>query len=241
MIGVVLVAVLSGAPLGACADLTACRFKVGDEPALKEAMAALGLTSGELKAEPLKKPAGDLAFSLGFTRVGEQVVVKAVSLHRAASYGEGSAKVMAVKKPEWKQRALVSALKVAIPKALADLSARIAGVRKVTLSAQLTGLDAKTRDHVERSLFPCIKGLFDQVGPLTTAEVTAGYLDESLEYLPEKDEPRVSLDWQVARVRSAILGGTRSKCSVAGSPLQGWSTFVTADVLNGAVVVSFKR
>jgi hypothetical protein len=114
-------------------------------------------------------------------------------------------------------------------------------VRKVTLSAQLTGLDAKGRDHVEKSLLPCLKSLFDLVGAVTTPAMEAGYLDESLEYLPEKDEPRVSLDWQVARVRSAILGGIRAKCSVAGSPLQGWSTRVAADQINGAVVVSFKR
>jgi hypothetical protein len=242
MIGVVLVAVLSGAPIGACADRTACRFKLADDPSLQQALAALGLTSGELKAEPLKKPAGDLAFSVSFTRVDDQVVVKAVSLHRPPSiYGEGAAKVLPVNKPEWKQRALVSALKVALGAALEDLAGRISGVRKVKLSAQVNGLNLKTREHVEKSLLPCLKSLFDLVGPVTSAEEQSGYLDESLEYLAEKDEPRVSLDWQAARLRAAILGGTRSKCSVAGSPLQGWSTFVTADALNGAVVVSFKR
>ena len=242
MIAVVLVALLSGAPIGACADRAACRFKVGDEPALKEGLEGLELIAGELKAEPLKRPGGDLAFSLSLVQTGQTVVVKAVSLQRpAAIYGEATAKVLAVGKPEWRQRALVSAVKVAIPKALEDLAARISGVRKLMLSAQLSGLDLKTREHVERSLLPCLKSLFDLVGPVTSPASQAGYLDEALEYLPEKDEPRVSLDWQVARVRSAMLGGLRSKCSVAGGPLQGWSTFVAADALNGAVVVSFKR
>jgi hypothetical protein len=242
MIASVLILVLSGAPIGACADRAACRFKVGDDAALKEALAGLELTAGELKAEPLKKAGGDLAFALSSSRQGEQVVVKATGLQRAATvYGEGAAAVMAVKKPQWKQRALVSALKVAIGRALEDLAARISGVRKVTLSAQLTGLDLKGREHVERSLLPCLKGLFDLVGPVTSPVVSAGYLDEPLEYLPEKDEPRVALDWQVARVRAAMLAGPRSKCSVAFGPLQGWSTLVNADVLNGAVVVSFKR
>lgn len=242
MIGLVLVAVLSGAPIGACADRAACRFKLGDEPGLKEALAGLGLTAGELKAQPLQRPGGDLAFSLALTRQGDQLVVRAVSLHRpAAIYGEGAAKVAAVPKPEWKPRAQVSAAKVAIGKALEDLAARISGVRKVTLSAKLSGLDLKSREHVESALLPCLKSLFDLVGPITAPSAQAGYLDEALEYLPEKDEPRESLEWQVARVRAAMLGGTRSTCSVAGGPLQGWSTFVTADPLNGAVVVSFKR
>jgi len=232
--------VLSAAPMGACADRAVCRFTVSDE--LKEAAAGLGLVAGELKAEPLKKPSGDVAFALTSAVAAGQVGVKAVSLHRAAAvYGEASAKVMAVKKPEWKQRALVSAQKVAIAKAMEDLTARIAGVRKVTLSAQLSGLDEKGRDHVEKSLMPCLKGLFDLVGALSVPGVSAGYFDEVLEYLPEKDEPRVSLDWQVARVKAAIIGGPRAKCGVAGTSLQGMAALVTADPVNQAVVVRFKR
>ncbi len=242
MIGVVLWAALSAAPLGACADRAACRFKVTEQPELTDALAGLGLTVGELKAEPLKRPGGDTAFSLTLTRQAEQVVVKAVSLQREASlYGEGAAKVRPVPKPEWKQRALVSAVKVAVVKALEDLAGRISGVRKVTISAQLSALDLKTKEHVEKSLMPCLKSLFNLVGPVTSPTLEAGYLDETLEYLPEKEEPRLSLEWQVARVRSAMLSGPRAVCSVAGSPLQGWSSFVAADALNGAVVVSFKR
>lgn len=234
--------ILTGVPVGACADKAACRFKVGDEPALKDALAALQLATGELKAEPLKKPSGDLAFALTLSLKGEQVSVRAVSLHRpAAIWGEGVAKVAAVPKSEWKQRALVSAVKVAVGRALEDLQQRIAGVRKVTLSAQLNGLDLKGREHVEQSLLPCLKSLFDLVGPISVPAVAAGYLDEAIEYLPEKDEPRESLHWQVARVRSAMLGSARSKCSVVSTPLQGWSTIVTADELNTAVVVSWKR
>lgn len=228
--------VLAAAPLGPCGDRAVCRFTVPDE--LKEAAVGLGLVVGELKAEPLKKPLGDVAFAL--TATGP--TVKALSLHRpAAIYGEAAAKVMAVKKPEWKQRALVSAQKVAIVKAMEDLAARISGVRKVTLSAQLSGLDEKGRDHVEKSLMPCLKGMFDLVGALSASTVNGGYVDETLEYLPEKDEPRVSLDWQVARVKAAIIGGPRAKCGVAGTSLQGMSTLVSADTVNQAVVVRFKR
>ena len=130
MIGVVLWAVLSAAPLGACADRAACRFKVVEQPGLTEALAGLGLAVGELKAEPLKRPGGDTAYSLTLTRTEDQLVVKAVSLQREASlYGEGAAKVWSVPKPEWKQRALVSAMKVAVVKALDDLAGRISGVR----------------------------------------------------------------------------------------------------------------
>ncbi len=242
MSAIILCAVLTATPLGACADRALCRFKLSDEPALKEALNGLSLTAGELKVEPLKRPGGDVAFGLTMASNGREVVVKVVSLHRKDTlYGEARAKVMAVSRPEWKERALVSAARVAIPRALEDLAGQISGVRKVTLSAQVSGLDLKAREHVERSLLPCLKSLFDLVGPVTSAEAAAGYLDESLEYLPAKDEPRASLDWQVSRMKSAMLGGVRSKCAVSGSPLQGWSTFVTSDVLNGAVVVSWKR
>ncbi len=241
MIAAALVAVLGAAPLGACADRAACRFTTADA-ALQEALTGLGLTVGELKAAPLKRPGGDLAFSLSAALTGQTVVVKAVSLQRPATiWGEGTARVLPVEKPQWKDRALRSAYKVAVPKALEDLRARIEGRRKLTLSLKVSGLDAKTRDHAEKSVLPCLKALYELVGPVTTPEVSGGYLNEAIEYLPEKDEPREPLLWQVGRVREAMLGGIRSKCSVAGTPLQGWSTRVAADELNGAVVVSFSR
>ena len=168
MIAWVAALVFAAPPLGACADRAACRFKA--EGPMAEAVAGVGLVVGELpKAEPLKKAGGDLAFAAAFTATGTQVVVKVTALQRAAgTLGEASATVQQdLAKPEWKQRALVVALKVALPRALADLQSRIAGVKKVTLSAQLNGLDAKARDHVERALFPCLKGLFDLSGPVT--------------------------------------------------------------------------
>ena len=109
------------------------------------------------------------------------------------------------------------------------------------MTYRITGLDPKAREHVESALLPCLKSLFNLVGPLTSPAAAGGYLDESREYRPEKEEPRQSLDWQVGRIQAAMLGGLRSKCSVGGSPLQNWSTFVSADRLNRAVVVSFKR
>lgn len=240
MIGLLVGLLVQAAPLGACADRAGCRFKA--EGPMADAVVALGLAVGELKAEPLKKPGGDVAFTAAFSVAGDQATVKVVSLHRpAAVWGEGAAQVQDVAKPEWKQRALRAALKVALPRALEDLQLRIAGVRKVTLSAQLNGLDAKARDHVERSLFPCLKQLFDLTGPVTAPAPNAGFLDEALEYVPEKNEPRQSLEWQVGRVRDAMLGGVRAKCGVGGTPLQGWATSVAADPLNRAVVVSFRR
>lgn len=241
MLGLVTAALLAAPPVGACADRAACRFKA--EGPMAEAVAAVGLVVGELKAEPLKKGGGDLAFSAAFTVVGTQAVVKVTALQRApGTFGEAAATVQQdLAKPEWKQRALLAALKVALPKALVDLQSRIAGVKRVTLSAQLNGLDPKARDHVERSLFPCLKGLFDLSGPVTAPVAGPGFLDEAIEYVPEKNEPRQSLEFQVARVRDAMLGGVRAKCGIAGTPLQGWSTTVAADTVNGAVVVSFRR
>jgi hypothetical protein len=242
VIAVVLVTLVSAAPVGACVDRAACRFKVGEDAALKEAVEALDLSVGELKAEPLKRAGGDLAFALTSDRRDGLVVVKAVSLQRPATiWGEASARVLAVSKPEWKQRALVAAIKTAVPRALEDLQVQIAGVRKLLLSVRVSGLDGKTRDHAEKALLPCLKSLYELTGPVSAPELKAGYLDEAIEYLPEKDEPRDSLAWQVGRVREAMLGGLRSRCSVGGGPLQGWATSVTADEINRAVVVSFKR
>ena len=64
MIALVLWGVLSAVPVGACADRAACRFRVGNDAALGEAVRALGLTVGELKAPTLKSLEGDLAFEL---------------------------------------------------------------------------------------------------------------------------------------------------------------------------------
>lgn len=242
MIGLLLASVVSAGPIGACADRAACRFRTGADADLKEALAGLELTAGELEAAPLKKAGGDLAFSLSAVRRGEEVVVKALSLQRPATiWGEAAVHVMQVPKPQWEKRAVISALKTAVLRALEDLRTRIDGVRTLRLSVRTSGLDGKARDHAERALLPCVKSLFELVGPVTSPELNGGYLDEAIEYLPAKEEPHQALQWQVARVREAILGGLRSKCTVWGSPLQGWSTFVAADEVNGAVVVSFKR
>ena len=242
MIGVVLASVLSTAPLGACADRAACRFTVVEDAPLKEALGALELTVGELKAPLLKRAGGDLAFAVSSQLHGGDVVGKVTSLQRPATiWGEGTARLVAVPRPEWKPRALGSALRTAVPRALEDLKVRIDGVRKLMLSVKIAGLDAKAREHAEKSLLPCLKSLYSLVGAVSTPELKGAYLDEALEYLPEKDEPREPLAWQVARVRDAMLGGVRAKCTVWGGPLQGWSTLVTGDDLNGAVVVSFKR
>jgi hypothetical protein len=240
--GALLVALLGAVPVGACADRAACRFDVKDDAALTEALHALQLTAGDLKAPMLKKAGGDLSFQISAAKTEGAVTVKVSSNHRAPGiWGEATVKVQPVKKPEWKARAQASALKQAVPAALEDLRQRIDGTRRLTISVRLNGLDPKPRDYVEKTLQPCVKSLFDLTGPVTAAESKGGYLDEAIEYLPEKAEPHASLAWQVDRVREALLGGMRAKCSVSGSPIQGWSTFVAADELNGAVVVSFKR
>lgn len=190
---------------------------------------------------------GEAKGALGLTASvdGAKVVVVAKDPARPKVFGQGEAKLQKVK-PQFADRALVAALKQAIPKALEDLEARALeakgqGVRRLRFALQLNGLESKARAHVKESLLPCLKQRLELVGPVTQAEELSGFWEEQVEYAPFPGEPRESLGWHAEQVRESIVGGPKASCTTFGTPLQGYSTNVTVDALNQGVLVTFRR
>jgi hypothetical protein len=204
----------------------------------RAALASVGLKEGEPKVGALKPRVlkGDVAFGLELERSGEQIVVRALSLHRPPSvYGLARVTPQKVPKPEQQARALQLAVNEGLRQAMADLSSQLAeaagqGERKLKLSVQVTGVGPSARKDLAETFFPCLKKQLDALGAVTEPSEVAGYLEDEVHYAPSPDEPRDSLQWQVDRLRAA--------CSTAAGSIK---LRFGADTLNHAVVVTIAR
>jgi hypothetical protein len=202
------------------------------------AVASLGLKEGEPKAAPLKPKVlkGDVAFGLELERSGEQIIVRALSLHRPPSvYGLVRVTPQKVPKPEQQARALQLAVNEGLRQAMADLSSQLLeaagqGERKLKLSVQVTGVGPAARKDLAETFFPCLKRQLDALGAVTEPVEVAGYLEDEVLYAPSPNEPRDSLQWQTDRLRTA--------CSTSAGSLK---LRFGADTLNHAVVVTIAR
>jgi hypothetical protein len=235
--------------LSPCADRAACTMRVhaADDllPVAHAAVADLGIKEGEPKAAALKprQLKGDTAFGMELERDADQLIVRALSLHRPPSvYGLARVTPQKVPRPEQQRRALQLAANEGLRRAMEDLSEQIReaagmGQRKLKLSVEVNGLGREGRKVVAETLFPCLKRQLDQLGAVTEPAETAGYLEDEVLYAPAPDEPRDSLQWQVEHMRAAVLSG-KGQCSVAGTPLGKARLQFVADALNHAVVVN---
>jgi hypothetical protein len=250
-VAVLVAGALAAVPLGPCADAAGCSVRLPKDaaPELVDAVARLGLKAGETAApvEPLKRAGGDQAFVLEALAQPEQrtVRVRISSLHRpAAVWGESTATVPATG-DKFKARALTSAWRQAVEGAFESLTGQIAeslgqGVRRVKLAVRVNGLEKAPRAQAELVL-SCLKGRLDLLGATTTPTERGGYLEETVEYAPAKDEPRQPLQYHVTWVRKAILDGPRAPCTQLGTALSKFSVQVTPDELNNGVLVAFDR
>lgn len=215
-----MIALLLLGALGPCADLAQCTARVKAAPelqaAVKAALTRVRLPEGEPKAAPQKlEPKvlrGDVAFTIEVEAAGEELLVRAVSQHRAPSiYGLVKVKPQPLSKPKDKAKALEIALRGGIERAMENLSEQLSeaagqGKRTVRLSVKVNGLDLEARRHVVESFFPCLKGQFDALGAVTEPHEVSGYLEDVVDYVPTKDEPRDSLQWQANRLRATTVG-----------------------------------
>lgn len=240
---------LAAAPLGPCADVAGCKIRVpaGVPPEVAAALEQLELPVGDPgQVEPLKKPGGDKAFVLEVLDGEKEVRVRVSSLHRPGSaYGEATQPVAATS-AKFRTRARTVAFRAATEKAFEDLVGRIneslgQGVRRLKLAIRLNGLERSAREQVTDKTLACLKSRLDLFGPTTSPTERAGYLEEELEYVPAKDEPREPLNHHVAWVKSALLGGPKAPCTLIGTPLAKHTVLVMADELNRGVVVAFER
>ncbi len=248
----VLLLTIAVAPLGPCVDRTACTFAVESKDkallaSLKSAVAALELKEASPAVDALKKEGGDVSFALSVRAGDDGIVLFAHSRHRAASLF-GKVQVKPVRTPEkFRTRALEVALQGAIEKAMADLGGQLDeswghGKRTLRFSVRVNGLEAKVKTYVAEQFLPCLKQQFELTGPVTAATELGGYLEEKIEYVPSKDEPRESLKWQVSRLKDATLSGPKAACTVLGTPIgPPFAVRFTEDALNRGVVVSFYR
>ena len=215
-----MIAALLLAALGPCAELTACTARVRAPAELlqpaKAALAQVRLSEAEPKAPPqpieAKTLRGDVAFAIEVEPEGEQLIVRALSLHRPPSvYGLVKVKPQPLTNPKWRARAVQLALRGGIERAMVDLASQLAegagqGRRTLKLSVKVNGLDTETRRWVTETYLPCLKSGFDLLGAVSEPREVAGYLEDELEYAPEKDEPRDPLEWHATRLRAATLG-----------------------------------
>jgi hypothetical protein len=248
----VLCVTLAAAPLGPCADRAACSFSVESKDkallsSLKSAVAALELKESAPPAEPLKKEGGDVSFALSARVSDDGVTLFAHSRHRPVALF-GKVKVEPARTPEkFRLQALEVALRGAIEKAMADLGGQLDesfghGKRTLRFSVRVNGLEAKVKTHVAEQFLPCLKQQFELTGPVTAATESGGYLEEKIEYVPSKDEPRESLKWQVSRLKDATLSGPKAACTVLGTPIgPPFAVRFAEDALNRGVVVTFHR
>lgn len=242
--------VAAAAPLGPCADAPACTVRVATAdapPELAAALAGLGLKVGEPgPVAALTASGGDRAFEVAVQVLGDAVAVTARSLHRPKEvYGEGRARVVRTRS-DLAARARQVALRNASLQALEDLGARIPealgrGVRRLRFTLRVNGLESRAREVVAREVLPCLKGRLELLGAATSPSEAGGYLEEEVEYAPAALEPRDPLEWHVAWVRAALLGGPKAACPLAGGPLAAFTVRVSADALNRAVLVDFLR
>ncbi len=250
MLTAVLALALGGLDL--CGGRTGCELTVTAEPELlapaRAALDELGLKAQVAEREPQpkaeKKPA-DAKLAYRVSRREGEVVVTLRSLDRPIGvYGEGRSKPTPVPRKEWEARALKVAVKSAMERAAIDFRARAReqdlGRRSIGFSLRVAGLNDGARGEAKHAL-QCLKGQLDLAGPVTEASEHAGYLDESVEYVPKADEPRDNLPYFSQRVRDWLLSGPRAPCSLAGSSLARLTVRVDTDELNHAVVVSFLK
>jgi hypothetical protein len=249
---VIALLLLSALPLGPCADAAACTMRVRAPDELlavgRAAVSAAGLKEADAKVEPLKPKVlkGDVAFGLELERDGEQIIVRALSLHRPPStYGLARVTPQRVPKPAQQARALQLAVTDGLRRAMADLAEQLLeaagqGQRKLKLSVQVTGLGVQARRDVAEMLMPCLKRQLDALGAITEPVEVQGYLEDEVLYAPAPDEPRESLSWQTERMRDAVMG-PKPACPVAGTSIERGKLRFTADTLNHAVVVTMAR
>jgi len=193
----------------------------------------------------LAAPDGGTAWLVDVQEQGGFAAVVVVDPARKGADGRAQVKVTPVKS-QWRERALTAAFKQALPRALEDLEQRAKelkgqGARKVRFSLELNRLDGTARTFVKETTLPCLTHRLELVGKVTGALESQGFLEEDVEYVPSAEEPRDGLAYQVEQAQRALTGGPREACSTFGTPLQGFSTHVRADVLNRAVVVTFRR
>ncbi len=237
------------AALGPCAELQACTAKVRAPAELvADARVALGLarlTESEPKTPPSRIDAkvlrGDVAFSIEVEPQGDELVVRALSLHRPPSmFGRAVVKPQALANPKQRARAVQIALRGGIERAMEDLAAQLAesagqGRRVLKLSVRVSGLSQPARQYVAETFLPCLKGQFDLLGPVTEPRDVAGYLEDEVEYAPVTGEPRDSLEWQAGRLREASLGA-KAQCP----PPQKHLARFSADAVNRGVIVELR-
>lgn len=241
-------AVLLGA-LGPCAELKECTAKVRAPTELlagaRQALKLAGLPEGEPRAAPQQLDPrvlrGDVAFSIEVEPDGDELVVRALSLHRPPSvYGLVRVKPQALPNPKQRARAVEVALRGGISRAMDDLAAQLAeaagqGRRVLKLSVRVSGLGSGPRQYVGETFIPCLKGQFDLLGPVTEPHEVAGYLEDELEYAPEKEEPRDSLEWQANRLRAAAVGA-KAQCPPPAKHVARFS----ADTVNRGVLIELR-
>jgi len=235
--------------LGPCAELSACTATVrAPADLLPQARAALklaGLSEAEPKAAPQKIDPkvlrGDVAFSIEIEPEGSELVVRALSLHRPPSvFGRVSVTPQALPNPKQRARAVEIALRGGIARAMDDLAAQLAegagqGRRFLKLSVRVSGLGSAPRQYVGETFLPCLKSLFDLLGPVTEPREVAGYLQDEVEYAPAAGEPRDSLEWQAARLRDASVGA-KAQCPPPAKHVARFS----ADTVNRGVIVELR-
>jgi hypothetical protein len=223
------------------------RLPAGAPAELVAALEQLELPTGDPgPAEKLARPGGDRAFVLEALATEAEVRVRISSLHRPpAAYGEGT-QAIAATGPRFKARARTTAWRIATQAAFADLVGRInealgQGARRIKLSIRVNGLEPAVREQAGEKTLACLKSRLDLLGASTAPALRAGYLEEELEYVPAKDEPREPLQHHVAWVKSALLGGPKAPCTIVGTVLSKYTVLVSADALNQGVIVAFER
>jgi hypothetical protein len=243
-----MIALLVLSALGPCADVAACTFKLrGPDELLapaREAMRSLKLTEAEPKSAPAKLSpgaTGDVAFSIELELAGESVVARALSLHRAPSvFGRAEVTPRVRRGGPYRDRALQVAVRASVQSAFADLSAQLLeaagrGSRTLKLAVRVNGLDGPSRAAVTETFLPCLTRQFDQLGAVTVPREVAGYLEDAVEYVPAKDEPRESLRWQADRLR-ALTVGAKAACP----PPAKWAAAFAVDTVNRGVVIELR-
>ncbi len=234
--------------LDLCQGRAGCELTLTAEPELSAAARAaaqqLGLDFKLAEREPQpkaeKKPT-DARLAYRVSQRDGEVVVTLRSLDRPVDvYGEARARPTRVPRPEWEARALKVAVRTAMERAAVDFRARAReadlGRRSLTLSMRVSGLGASARADALKAL-QCLERQLDLAGPVSEPSEHAGYLEDTVEYVPKRDEPRDNLPYMAQQVRGWLLSGPRAPCSIAGVA----ETQVEVDELNRAVLISLSR